>query len=130
MDGIRVVRGADLSSATAQTSGMKRMAAIDAESFGSRSLWAGRVTMDAGASPGAHHHGDCESVIFVIAGSIRMRYGDTLECDVEAGPGDFIHIPPHLVHQELNRSETAAIDCIVIRDPNENVVVNVDVPGA
>lgn len=130
MDEIRVVRAVDLSSQTAQTAGMKRMAAIDAETFGSRSLWAGRVTMDAGTNSGAHHHGNCESVIFVITGSIRMRYGNALQNEVEARAGDFVYVPPNLVHQELNASDTEPIDCIVIRDPGENVVINVDVPGA
>lgn len=127
---IRVVRAANLSSQTAQTAGMRRMAAIDAATVGSRSIWAGRVTMDPGTCSGVHHHGDCESIIFVISGSILMRYGDALEHEIEADPGDFIHVPPHLVHQEMNRSDTDPIDCIVIRDPSENVVINVDVPGA
>ena len=129
MDEIRVVRAADLSAQTAQTSGMKRMAAFDAKR-GARSLWAGRVTMDPGVRSGAHHHGDCESVIFVISGRCRFRFGEALEHEVDAGPGDFVYVPPHLVHQEINASESEPIDCIVIRDPNENLVINVDVPGA
>lgn len=130
MDEVRVVRAADLSSQTAQTTGMKRMTAIDARSVGSRAMWAGRVTMDPGTRSGAHHHGDCESVIFVISGSIRMRYGEALEHAVDAASGDFLYIPPHLVHQEINCSDDTLVDCIVIREPNENVVINVDVPVA
>jgi uncharacterized RmlC-like cupin family protein len=130
MDAVRVVRAANLSPETAQTTGMNRRAAIDAASCGSRSIWAGRVTMDAGVRSGAHHHGDCESVIFMIAGEAVFRFGDSLEHEVAAGPGDFVYIPPGLVHQEINRSATAPIDCLVIRDRGENVVVNVEVPGA
>jgi len=130
MSEVRVVRASDLSSQTAQTIGMKRMTAIDARSVGSRSMWAGRVTMDPGTRSGAHHHGDCESVIFVISGTIRMRYGEALEHEVEAASGDFLHVPPHLVHQEINSSDDTLVDCIVMRDPNENVVINVDVLGA
>jgi uncharacterized RmlC-like cupin family protein len=81
--------------------------------------------MDPGTRSGAHHHGDCESVIFVISGQCRFRYGEALEHEVIAGPGDFVYVPPHLVHQEINRSEDDPIDCIVIRHPNENVVTNV-----
>jgi uncharacterized RmlC-like cupin family protein len=127
MTDIRVVRATDLSSQTAQTSGMNRMAAIEGDKFGSRSIWAGRVTMDPGVASGAHHHGDCESVIFVVSGSIQMRWGDSLEHSLEANTGDFIHVPANLVHQEINRSKSDSVDCVVIRDPNENVVINVDV---
>jgi uncharacterized RmlC-like cupin family protein len=128
--GVRVVRRAEMSGDTAQTPGMRRLAAIAADTVGSRDLWAGYVTMDAGARSGAHHHGDCESVIIMTAGRARFRFGDALEESVEAGPGDFIYVGPGVVHQELNASETEPIECVVVRSSQENVVVNVDVPGA
>jgi uncharacterized RmlC-like cupin family protein len=109
---------------------MNRMAAIAASTVGSKNLWVGRVTLEPGAKSGAHHHGDCESVICVTAGRIRFRFGDGLENSIEAGPGDYVYVPPNVVHQEINLSETDGIDSIVVRDSQENVVVNVDVPGA
>jgi uncharacterized RmlC-like cupin family protein len=126
---VRVVRGGELSPGTSQTPGMKRMTAIGG-SEGARNLWVGRVTLEPGAVSGAHHHGTCESVICVTAGRIKLRYGPALEHSVEAGPGDYLFIPPELVHQEINLSEGEPIDSIVIRDSQENVVVNVDIPGA
>ena len=65
-DGIRVVSGSELSSQTSQTPGMSRKTAIDGSSVGAHNLWVGRVTMEPGATSGAHHHGGCESVIFVL----------------------------------------------------------------
>ena len=129
-DGIRVVSGSDLSSQTSQTLGMLRMTAIDGSSVGARNLWVGRVTMEAGAASGAHHHGDCESVIFVLSGSARFRYGDHLQHTAEAGSGDYVYVAPNCVHQEINASGSELLDCIVVRDSQENLVVNVDVPEA
>lgn len=127
---VRVVHRGDLSPQTSQTAGMERLAAIAADTVGSHDLWAGVVTMAPGARSGAHHHGDCESVIYVLSGRIHFRFGDRLEESAEAGPGDFIFVPPHVVHQEINASETEGIDSIVVRSSQENLVVNVDVPEA
>src|SRR6266851_3287147 len=57
---------------------------------GARKLWAGTVTIHPSAKTGAHHHGELESVIYVVKGRARMRWGDRLEYLAEAGPGDFI----------------------------------------
>jgi len=128
MNEARIVRADELSPQTSQTAGMRRLAAIAADTVGSKNLWVGRVTMDAGARSGAHHHGDCESVVCVSAGHIRFRFGEGLENSIEAGPGDFIYIPPGLVHQELNLSDSESIDSIVVRDSQANVVINVELP--
>ena len=125
---LRVVRAGELSPQTSQTPGMRRLAAVAADTVGSRNLWVGRVTLDPGARSGAHHHGDCESVVCLTAGRITFRFGERLEESIEAGPGDFIYVPPRLVHQEINLSDSEPVDSIVVRDSQENVVVNVDVP--
>ncbi len=130
MGELRLVRGGELSPQTSQTPGMRRLAAIAADTVGSRNLWVGRVTLEPGARSGAHHHGDCESVVCVTGGRIRFRFGDRLEGSVEARPGDFIYVPPRLVHQEINLSAAEGVDSIVVRDSQENVVVNVDLPEA
>ena len=128
MSEVRLIRGQDLSEQTAQTPGMFRRTAIDNATAGARSLWVGVVTVEPGAKTGAHHHGDCESVVCVTGGHIRLRFGDRLEQSVEAGPGDFVFIPSHLVHQEVNPSENEAVDSIVIRDCQDNTVIPVDLP--
>ena len=108
---------------------MERLTAID-EDIGSKNLWAGVVTLEPGARSGAHHHGECESVICVLSGRIRLRFGEQLEETAEAGPGDFIFVPPNVVHQEINLSDSEGIDSIVVRDSLENVVINVDLPDS
>jgi uncharacterized RmlC-like cupin family protein len=124
MSDVHVIRTSDLDDRTAQTPGMLRRAAIDRESVGSEKLWVGVVTVDPATSTGAHHHGDCDSVVCVTEGRITIRWGDRLEKRAEAGPGDFIYIPAQLVHQEINESDTVAVSSIVVRS-GDNVVENV-----
>jgi uncharacterized RmlC-like cupin family protein len=121
---VRVVRSVDLDDSTAQTPGMQRRAAIDRESVGSKRLWVGVVTVDPATSTGAHHHGDCDSVVCVTSGHIIIRWGDRLQKRAEAGPGDFIFIPAKVVHQEINESDTVPVTSIVVRS-GDNVVENV-----
>jgi uncharacterized RmlC-like cupin family protein len=88
--GVRVVPGNQLDGNVPSTPGMDRKAAINFARVGAEKLWAGTVTIHANAKTGAHHHGPLESVIYVIKGRARMRWGDHLEFTAEAGPGDFI----------------------------------------
>ncbi len=124
MSDVRIVRSGDLDQRTAQTPGMKRRAAIDRNSVGSEKLWVGVVTIDPVTSTGAHHHGDCDSVVCITEGSITIRWGDRLEKRAEAHPGDFIYIPAQLVHQEINESKSMPVSSIVVRS-GDNVVENV-----
>src|ERR1700733_2112164 len=89
--GVRVIRADQLDANTAQTLGMHRRAAVTTERTGATKLWAGTVTIDANAKTGAHHHGDLESVIYVLEGRARLRWGARLEYVAEAGVGDFIY---------------------------------------
>lgn len=130
MSGLRIVRASELQPHTAQTPGMTRYAGIAASTVGSKHIWLGYVTMGPGARSGAHHHGDCESAIYIISGLARFRFGNRLEETIEAGQGDFIYVPPQVVHQEMNTSDSEELDAIVARDSQENIVVNIDLPEA
>jgi uncharacterized RmlC-like cupin family protein len=114
-DGVRVIPGSQLDPNTAQTPGMDRQAAINFARVGARKLWAGTVTIHPDAKTGAHHHGHLESVIYVVKGRARMRWGDRLEFTAEAGPGDFIYVPPYVPHQEINASPTETLECVLCR---------------
>ena len=92
-DGVRVIPGDRLDPNTAQTPGMGRKAAINFARVGARKLWAGTVHIHPNAKTGAHHHGPLESVIYVVKGRARMRWGERLQFVAEAGPGDFIYVP-------------------------------------
>ena len=125
--GVRVVRGDQLDPNTAQTPGMSRAAAINLARVGAQKLWAGTVHIHANAKTGAHHHGALESVIYVLRGRARMRWGERLEFVAEAGPGDFIYVPPYVPHQEINASSEETLECVLVRSDNEAVVVNLDI---
>lgn len=105
-DGVRVVPGNQLDGNVPSTPGMDRKAAINFARVGAQKLWAGTVTIHANAKTGAHHHGPLESVIYVVKGRARMRWGEHLEFTAEADPGDFIYVPPYVPHQEINASAT------------------------
>jgi len=128
LDGVRVVHAGELDANTPQTPGMNRAAAIDAARAGAEKLWAGTVVIHADAKTGAHHHGSLESVIYVVSGQARMRWGERLEFMAEAGPGDFIYVPPYVPHQEINASPDSELSCVVVRSGQEPVVVNLDLP--
>ncbi|MCC6717286.1 MAG: cupin domain-containing protein [Acetobacteraceae bacterium] len=125
--GVKVIPAASLDTNTAQTPGMNRAAAINLARVGAQKIWAGTVNIHAGAKTGAHHHGALESVIYVLKGRARMRWGNKLEYVAEAGPGDFIFVPPYVPHQEINASDDETLECVLMRSDNEAVVVNIDV---
>ncbi len=128
--GVRIVPGTDLDVNTPQTPGMNRAAAITNARTGASKLWAGTVTIHPNAKTGAHHHGDLESVIYVVSGRARMRWGDHLEYVAEAGPGDFIYVPPYVPHQEINANPNEPLSCVLVRSGQDPVVVNLDIAPA
>ena len=129
-DGVKVIQGASLDPKTAQTPGMDRKAAINAARVGAQKIWAGTVTIHPNAKTGAHHHGALESVIYIVRGRARMRWGDNLEFVAEAAAGDFIFVPPYVPHQEINASRSEPLECVLVRSDNEAVVVNLDIAPA
>ena len=92
-------------------------------------LWSGLVRSEPGVASGWHHHGDHDSSIFVIEGSVRIEFGPDGARSVEAGPGDFLHIPKHLVHREINAGSTPSRE-IITRSGTGPPTVNVDGPAA
>jgi len=127
--GVRIVHANELDLNTPQTPGMTRAAAITQARTGASKIWAGTVTIKPDAKTGPHHHGALESVIYVVKGRARMRWGDSLEYVAEAGPGDFIFVPPYVPHQEINAAADEPLECVVVRSDQEAVVVNLDIPA-
>jgi uncharacterized RmlC-like cupin family protein len=107
---------------------MARAEGVGAKTCDASGLWVGHVHVGEGVRSGPHHHGALESAIYLISGSARFRFGEKLEHVVEAQAGDFVFVPPYLVHQEINASADQPVDMIVARNSQENVVVNVDLP--
>jgi uncharacterized RmlC-like cupin family protein len=126
-DGVQVIPGNQLDSNTPQTPGMQRAAAITQARVGAEKLWAGKVVIEPDAKTGAHHHGHVESVIYIVKGQARMRWGEQLEYVAEAGPGDFIYVPPYVPHQEINALPGESLNCVLVRSGQIPVVVNLDI---
>lgn len=124
--GIRVVKAGELDLNTPQTPGMTRAAAITHATAGAQKLWAGTVVVDPGAKTGPHHHGELETVLYIVRGRARFRWGSKLEFVAEADPGDFIYVPPYVPHQELNARPDQPVEAVVVRSGQEPIVVNLD----
>ena len=121
------MRAGELDTNTPQTQGMSRAAAITHARTGANKLWAGTVTVQPAARTGAHHHGELETVLYIVRGRARFRWGDHLEFVEEAGPGDFIYVPPFVPHQEMNARPDEPVEAVVVRSGLEPIVVNLDI---
>jgi uncharacterized RmlC-like cupin family protein len=67
--------------------------------------------------------------LYIIKGRARFRWGERLEFVDEAGPGDFIYVPPFVPHQEINALDDLPLECVVARSGQEPIVVNLDIDG-
>lgn len=129
-NGVRVVRAGELDLNTPQTPGMTRAAAITHARAGASKLWAGTVLVEPAAKTGAHHHGELETVLYIVRGRARFRWGENLEYFAEADPGDFIYVPPYVPHQEMNARSDIPVEAVVVRSGQEPVVVNLAIESA
>ena len=120
------IRGDELSSDTAQTSGMRRFAAIAEHTVGAQSIFLGRTDLPPGVSSGPHHHGHSETGIYVVSGSpaFVFRDGDDI-VRLQTAPGDYIYVPPHVPHLEENTGDSDAV-VVIARNTQESIVVNLD----
>jgi uncharacterized RmlC-like cupin family protein len=105
-----------------QTSGMFREEAIATEG-----MWAGLARTEAGMVSGWHHHGNYESTIYVLSGSLRMEFGPGGRDVIEAAPGDFLYVAPGAIHRESNPSPDES-QIVVVRSGSGEPVFNVDAP--
>lgn len=104
--------------------GMRREAAVSRKLVGAEKVWVGYVELDPFDISAAHHHGEAESVIYLVSGKARFVVDGTVH-DAEAG--DFVWVPPHVVHVEANTgSETVRM--VVTRSTQETLVFNVEMP--
>jgi uncharacterized RmlC-like cupin family protein len=121
---VRVVKPHELDDKTPQTAGMRRLAAISRSRSGSEALWAGVMFAEPNTASSVHHHGPLETVVYVVAGVSKVRWGNRLEHEVDLETGDFVLIPPYMPHQELNPSPDKPTQWVVVRSGPESVVVD------
>lgn len=121
---IRVVEPHERDANTPQTPGLLREVAFDGRNPDAKVLSAFLSTVEPGAATGAHHHGDQETVLYVLNGRARFRYGPRLEHRTEAGEGAFVFIPAEIIHQEINASADEPTSWVVVRSAPDPIVVN------
>jgi uncharacterized RmlC-like cupin family protein len=121
---ISVVHPAELNSETQQTSGSLRLSAIAAMHGIDSSLWAGIFVVEPSAKTGIHHHGEQDTVVYVLEGEAFVRWGDFGEHSATVRAGDFLHVPNWLPHQEINPSMEHSFRWVVVRSTPEPIVVN------
>lgn len=122
---VRIIGPDERDPGTAQTPGLQRFAAISNPQTGSRRMWMGYAVLEPGGKTGVHHHGESETAIYVLSGVTRWWVGDRLDEVREAQAGDFVFIPPDIVHWEQNASDTEEVHMVVARSTQEAIVVNV-----
>ncbi len=125
MPQLRVVRGVDLTNATAQTEGAIRRAGISNLNTDASRIWLGKVHTPAGYASGAHHHGEAETAGYVLKGRAYLLFGDAYGQRLDLEEGDFIFVPPNTPHIEGNASDTEELVWMTSRTP-DNIVVNLD----
>ena len=104
------------------TPGMARQQAFSVDG-----LWAGLVRTAPGATSGWHHHGDHETSLYVVSGRLRLSFGPGGTQQVEAGPGDFLHVPAGTVHREANPVDEESL-AVIARAGRGAPTVNVEGP--
>src|ERR1700727_3242 len=112
--GLRIIRSGELDSNTPQTPGMTRAEAISRARVGAQKLWAGTVVVHPNAKTGPHHHGELETVIYVVRGRARFRWGNNLEFVDEARRGDFRARPPYVPQRQLNAPRDEPVEAVVV----------------
>lgn len=121
---IRIVSAAEFDSGTAQTPGSERLAAISAVQRVDTQLWGGLFRVEPGGRTGIHHHGEQETITFVLEGESLVIWGEQGEFSATARAGDFIHVPARLAHMEINPSRTQPFRWVVVRSTATPIVVN------
>jgi uncharacterized RmlC-like cupin family protein len=121
---IRVVRPEQMDSATAQTPGSRRFAAIHPRIGIEPPMWGGLFLVEPGARTAIHHHGEQHTIAYVLSGSSYVRWGERGESNALLHAGDFLFVPAFLPHQEMNPSSDEPFQWIVVRSTSEPIVVN------
>lgn len=121
---LSAVHPGEFDSATAQTSGSLRLAAITRDRGIPTGMWGGVFVVEPGARTGIHHHGEQETIVYVLEGESLVKWGERGESQAVVRAGDFLHVPPRTPHMEINPSADKAFRWIVVRSTPDPIVVN------
>jgi uncharacterized RmlC-like cupin family protein len=120
MPRIEVVHGPDLKKGET-TPGILREKA-----FESSHVLVSRTRLDRGAVSGWHHHGTHDLYGFMVSGQLRLEYGPNGSEAAVVNPGDFFHVPPGVVHRDVNPDRAQGLVVVNILVGSGVPVVNVE----
>jgi uncharacterized RmlC-like cupin family protein len=109
---------------TAQTPGPERRAAIAPALGIASAIWGGVFEVEPGSRTGIYHHGEQDTIAYVLSGTSEVRWGERGEFAARAKPGDFIHVPAFLPLMEINPSKPEPFRWVVVRSTATPIVVN------
>ena len=121
---IHIVSPAEFDLGTAQTPGSERREAIAPALGIASTIWGGLFEVEPGARTGIHHHGEQETIAYVLSGVCEVRWGAKGEFKAQAKAGDFIHVPAFLLHMEINSSKQQPFRWVVVRSTATPIVIN------
>jgi uncharacterized RmlC-like cupin family protein len=99
-------------------------AEISRATAGAENIYMGVFRVPPGARSRPHYHEACESAVYMLAGALRVRWGDQLEQEVTLAPHDLVYVPPRETHVLENLSDIEPAEYVVARDsPDEDAVV-------
>jgi uncharacterized RmlC-like cupin family protein len=125
-----VTRKEQLDTQTGQSGGAVRVSGVSRQHTPATRLWYGKVSNEPGFRSLPHHHGEAETGGYVLHGRGRIYFGENYSEWVDMEEGDFVFVPPHMPHVEVNLSSDDDLVWVTTRTP-ENIVVNLpDVPDA
>ena len=123
----RRIQPSDFHVGTGQNADMERAIGVSAPVAGSVSLYSSIVTTAPGGKTRIHHHGPCETSIYIVSGRAWYTWGPTgLEEGMEASAGDFVYIPADEIHVEENASDAEPLVVVLTRNCSDSHVVYVD----
>jgi uncharacterized RmlC-like cupin family protein len=121
------VTPAERQTTAGQTASMERAVAISAGTVGSVGVYSAVVTTAPGGRTRIHHHGPCETSIYVASGRARYTWGPTgIEQTMEAEADDFVYIPAGEIHVEENASATEPLVVVLSRNCPDSMVFYAD----
>lgn len=119
---IEIVSSAELK-AGYSTDGIIRKKAFESENaiFSQSQLLPGAVS-------GWHHHGTRHLYGYIVSGRLQLEYGLEGEKKTDLNAGDFFHVPPGLVHRDINTIRDRDLIIVNILVGTGPAVINVSSP--
>src|SRR5271163_768567 len=121
---IRIIHPSEFDGGTLQTPGSERQAAVAPQLGVESTMWGGMFEVKPGSRTGIHHHGEQQTIAYVLSGICEVRWGAKGEFAAVAKAGDFIHVPAFLPHMEINPSKSEPFQWVVVRSTPTPIVVN------